>query len=128
MRQCAPLSFAPIVVASNQTGSFPKIDMESIQSPKVMRVVIADDEPLARERIRELLEREGDYEVISECSDGLGALSALRQGAADLVFLDVEMPKLDGFGVLEALGGGAQCAVIFVTGAASVSAATSIRR
>jgi two-component system LytT family response regulator len=89
--------------------------MEFTQSSKLMRVLIADDEPLARERVRKLLEREGDCEVVAECSDGLEVLSALRQGTADLVFLDVEMPKLDGFGVLEALGGGEQCAVIFVT-------------
>src|SRR3954463_11899526 len=88
--------------------------MEFTQSSKLMRVLIADDEPLARERVRKVLEREGDCEVVAECSDGLEVLSALRQGAADLVFLDVEMPKLDGFGVLEALGG-EQCAVIFVT-------------
>jgi two-component system LytT family response regulator len=89
--------------------------MELAQLSKLMRVVIADDEPLARERIRNLLESERDCEIVAECSDGLGALAALRQGSADLVFLDVEMPKLDGFGVLEALGGGAQCAFIFVT-------------
>jgi two-component system LytT family response regulator len=92
-----------------------KLAMELTQSSKLMRVLIADDEPLARERIRELLERESDCEVAGECSDGFEALAKLRQGAVDLVFLDVEMPKLDGFGVLEALGGGSQYAVVFVT-------------
>jgi two-component system LytT family response regulator len=80
-----------------------------------MRVVIADDEPLARQRIRKLLEVERDCEIVAECGDGLEALAILRQGSVDLVFLDVEMPKLDGFGVLESAGSMASCAVVFIT-------------
>jgi two-component system LytT family response regulator len=89
--------------------------MELAHPSRLIRVVIADDEPLARERIRNVLESEGDCEIVAECNDGLELLAALRQGSVDVVFLDVEMPKLDGFGVLEALGGAVEFAIIFVT-------------
>jgi two-component system, LytTR family, response regulator len=80
-----------------------------------IRALIVDDEPLARERIRTLLCRESDVEVIAECADGLSAISTIEEERPDLVFLDVQMPELDGFGVLGALKGGPPPAVIFVT-------------
>src|SRR4051794_24734288 len=88
--------------------------MELIR-PRKMRVLIADDEPLARERIRDLLQQEHDCDLLAECFEGQEALDALRQHSPDLVFLDVEMPKLDGFAVLEAAGQSGSTAVVFVT-------------
>ena len=74
-----------------------------------------DDEPLARERIRRLLQKEADIEIVGECADGNEALAAIGEQQPDLVFLDVQMPELDGFGVLEQLGRGATPAIVFVT-------------
>src|SRR4051794_34178698 len=80
-----------------------------------LRVLIVDDEPLARQRIRSLLEAEPDIAVVGECDDGHKAVAAIREHRPDLIFLDVHMPELDGFGVLAALGGDSVPAVIFVT-------------
>lgn len=78
-----------------------------------MRVLIVDDEPLARERLRTLLAAEPDVETVGECADGPSAIAAIRQLAPDLVFLDVQMPGVDGFGVIGSLE--TPPAVIFVT-------------
>jgi two-component system LytT family response regulator len=69
-----------------------------------MRALIVDDEPLGRQRIRTLLAREADVEVLRECEDGAEAVAAIRALRPDVVFLDVQMPEMDGFQVLEALG------------------------
>jgi two-component system LytT family response regulator len=81
-----------------------------------LRVLIVDDEPLGRQRLRALLEAEPDVVVIGECCDGPSAVRTLRREAPDLVFLDIRMPDLDGFGVLEAMGQDRPPGVIFVTG------------
>jgi len=83
-------------------------------SPPV-RAVIVDDEPLARERLRSLLAERPGYALVAECPDGEAAVAAIGRERPDLVFLDVEMPGLDGFGVLEALGDDAPPHVVFVT-------------
>jgi two-component system, LytTR family, response regulator len=80
-----------------------------------MRVLIVDDEPLARQRLRALLEGEPDFEIADECADGRQAVEAIRTHKPDLIFLDVRMPELDGFGVLEAVAEEPRPAVIFVT-------------
>jgi two-component system LytT family response regulator len=80
-----------------------------------MRVLIIDDEPLARGRLRDLLEGEPDVSVVGECASGPEAVAAIREQRPDLVFLDVRMPELDGFAVLEALEPDELPAVIFVT-------------
>src|SRR6185503_586463 len=80
-----------------------------------MRALIVDDEPLARRGIRQLLEREPDVTVVGEARDGREALRALRLLDPNLVFLDVQMPELDGFGVLRAHGAEQMPPVIFVT-------------
>jgi two-component system LytT family response regulator len=80
-----------------------------------LRVLIVDDEPLGRQRLRALLEAEADVDVVGECVDGAAAVAALREYRPDLVFLDVHMPELDGFGVLQALGQDRPAGVIFVT-------------
>jgi two-component system LytT family response regulator len=79
------------------------------------RTLIVDDEPLARERLRRLLETEPDVELIGECADGRTAVAAIREQTPDLVFLDVQMPELNGFEVLEQLRGGRLPLVVFVT-------------
>ena len=80
-----------------------------------IRVVIADDEPLARERLRQLLESEDEIEVIAECTDGALAVVAIEEHKPDLVFLDVQMPELDGFEVLANISPAVRPSVIFVT-------------
>ncbi|MGH9509615.1 MAG: LytR/AlgR family response regulator transcription factor [Terriglobales bacterium] len=80
-----------------------------------IRALIVDDEPLARERIRSLLLDESDIELSGEFENGSKAVDAIRQDAPDLLFLDVQMPELDGFGVLQAIGPDRVPAVIFVT-------------
>jgi two-component system, LytTR family, response regulator len=80
-----------------------------------IRALIVDDEPLARQRLRRLLQDEPDVEIVGEAGDGGDAVATIRALKPDLVFLDVHMPVLDGFGVLEAIGVEAMPAVIFVT-------------
>jgi two-component system LytT family response regulator len=80
-----------------------------------LRVVIVDDEPLARERVRTFLAEEPDVEVVAECGDGTEAVKAIEARGPDLVFLDVQMPGLDGFEVLEALEGNALPGIVFTT-------------
>src|SRR5436190_23512810 len=65
--------------------------------------IIADDEPLARERVRSVLKDEPDVEIVAECADGAQALKETQKRQPDLLFLDVQMPRLNGFEVLEAL-------------------------
>jgi two-component system LytT family response regulator len=79
------------------------------------RTLIVDDEPLARQRLRKLLEADPDIAILGECGDGQQALADLRELRPDLVFLDVQMPVLDGFGVLQGLAGTPLPVVIFVT-------------
>ena len=80
-----------------------------------MRVLIVDDEGLARQRVRRLLQSEDQVEVVGEAESGQEAVALIRQLKPDLVCLDVQMPGLDGFGVLEALEGGHVPMVLFVT-------------
>jgi two-component system LytT family response regulator len=84
-------------------------------SPAALRVLIVDDERLAREGVRALLETEEDVVIAGECENGQSALEALQRGDIEIVFLDVQMPGLDGFQVLEALPSDALPVVVFVT-------------
>ncbi|HEY9403227.1 MAG TPA: response regulator [Pyrinomonadaceae bacterium] len=77
--------------------------------------LIVDDEPIARRGLRQHLKTESDVEVIGECANGREAVAAIEQQMPDLVFLDVQMPLLDGFGVIEAVGTKKLPAVVFVT-------------
>ena len=85
-----------------------------IATPKI-RALVVDDEPLARRRIRKLLSRDADVEVIGDCANGYEAIDAIRRQTPDLVFLDVQMPEVDGFAVLEGIKQSALPFVIFVT-------------
>ena len=78
-------------------------------------VIIVDDEPLARERIRSLLREEPDIEIVTECANGQEAVDAIRDKKPDLVFLDVQMPGMGGFEVLSNLSKVRLPLVIFVT-------------
>ena len=80
-----------------------------------VRTLLVDDEPLARKRLVRLLEQEPEAELVAACGTGLEAVEAVRRHTPDLLFLDVQMPGLDGFGVLEALGEDSPPAVVFVT-------------
>ncbi|MBI4663103.1 MAG: response regulator [Verrucomicrobia bacterium] len=80
-----------------------------------VRAVIADDEPLARERVRSFLADEPDVEIVAECSNGAQTLKATQEHRPDLLFLDVQMPRLNGFEVLEALAPEQIPVVIFTT-------------
>lgn len=80
-----------------------------------IRTLIVDDEPLGRERIRTLLAGDAEIEVVGESADGRSAISVIEKLTPDLVFLDVQMPEVDGFGVLEAICGELMPAIVFVT-------------
>ena len=81
----------------------------------MIRVLIVDDEPIARRGIRQQLRGEADLEVIGECGDGAAAIDAITGLAPDLVFLDIQMPEVGGFDVVEAIGVARMPAVVFVT-------------
>src|SRR3982750_4192548 len=80
-----------------------------------IRTVIVDDEPLARRGIRAQLSAEADIDIIAECGNGRDAVAVIEKERPDLIFLDVQMPEIDGFGVIEAIGVERLPAVIFVT-------------
>ena len=80
-----------------------------------LRVLIVDDEPVARRRLRRLLRSIDDVEIAGECGDGTSAVSAIETIQPELVLLDIQMPEMDGFEVLRTLGAQRIPAVIFVT-------------
>jgi two-component system LytT family response regulator len=82
---------------------------------KQFSVLIVDDEPLAREGLRILLTGDPQVAAISEAKNSREAVIAIREGRPDLVFLDVQMPEMDGFGVVEEVGPERMPAVVFVT-------------
>ncbi len=80
-----------------------------------IRVLLADDEPLARRRLERLLRDEAEVSVVAVCESGWSAVAALRTRDVDLALLDVQMPDLDGFGVVAEYGAERMPSVIFVT-------------
>jgi two-component system LytT family response regulator len=70
---------------------------------KIMDVILVDDEPLARKLIRGFLQSDSRFALVAECGDGFDAIKAIKQHKPDLIFLDVQMPRLNGFEVLELL-------------------------
>jgi len=85
----------------------------SSDAEKRIRAVIVDDEELARQILREYLSKHAEIEIAAECANGFEAVKTVAEKKPDLVFLDIQMPKLDGFEVLELIGN--EAAVIFVT-------------
>jgi len=82
---------------------------------KKIRTLIVDDEPLARERLASLISTEPDLELVGQCRDGEEAVTAIVDHAPNLVFLDVQMPQMNGFEVIEPVGSEKMPLVIFVT-------------
>jgi two-component system LytT family response regulator len=86
-----------------------------VLEPTVIRTLVVDDEPLARRGIRARLARAGGYAIVAECASGREAIGAIREHNPDVVFLDVQMPGIDGFGVIREIGAERMPVVIFVT-------------
>jgi two-component system LytT family response regulator len=84
-----------------------------MSTEKTIRAVIVDDEELARQVLREMLSRHPEIEIVAECANGFEAVKAVTELKPDFLFLDIQMPKLDGFEVLELVG--TERATIFVT-------------
>ena len=80
-----------------------------------LRALIVDDEPLARQRLQRILRGEADVELLGSCVDGPAAVAAILEQRPDLLFLDVQMPGMNGFDVLAAVGAKRMPVVIFVT-------------
>jgi two-component system, LytTR family, response regulator len=84
-----------------------------VSRERKIRAVIVDDEELARQVLCEYLAAYGDVQIVAQCANGFEAVKAIAEQKPDLVFLDIQMPKLDGFEVLELVGQGTE--VVFVT-------------
>ena len=83
--------------------------------PEPLRVLVADDEAPARQRVIDLLRRDAGVSEIDEAADGEAAVEAIQKQNPDLVFLDVQMPELDGLGVVDAIGAAEMPLTVFVT-------------
>ena len=82
---------------------------------RTLRVLVVDDEPLGRRRVLDLLDEETGIEVVGTAADGAAAVEAIRSARPDLVFLDVQMPRMSGLEVVQAIGAAEMPATIFVT-------------
>jgi two-component system LytT family response regulator len=80
-----------------------------------LRVLLVDDEPLALRKLRRMLSTERDIQIVAECADGKAAAEAIRCHGPDLVFLDIQIPELDGFQVLDSLSAEELPVIVFVT-------------
>ena len=80
-----------------------------------IKTLIVDDEPLARRNLRLLLERDPQVDIIGECRNGREAVDAIESHNPDLIFLDIQMPEMDGFDVIEKVGAENIQGLIFVT-------------
>ena len=89
--------------------------MSAPAGPRVLRVLVVDDEPLGRRRVVELLGEAPDVEIVGTAADGAAAVEAIRRDRPDLVLLDVQMPKMSGLDVVQAIGPAQMPATIFVT-------------
>lgn len=80
-----------------------------------VKTLVVDDELLARERLRQLLSQQPEIDLVGECCDGREAVAAIQEKSPDLIFLDVQMPELDGFAVLDAIDTESNPVIVFVT-------------
>jgi two-component system, LytTR family, response regulator len=85
------------------------------QQPKTLRALVVDDEAPARKRLRDLLEEDAEIGSITEAENGIAAVAAIENERPDIVFLDVQMPEVDGFAVIEAIGVNRMPLTVFVT-------------
>jgi two-component system LytT family response regulator len=108
MRKVQRSARPPIVLQDLEFG-------EQMSEPNRIRVLVVDDEPLARGMVREMLDSDPEAEIVGECSNGREAISAIKSLAPDLIFLDVQMPGLGGFDVLDAFQNQQLPRIIFVT-------------
>ncbi len=107
------LNYFPSVTSNGTSNE--TLEVSASRGPAMsIRAVIVDDEPLARKRIHDLLREDREIEIVGECCSGSQALEMLEREKPDLLFLDVQMPEVDGFELLEAMEGICP-AVIFVT-------------
>src|SRR5690349_352044 len=86
-----------------------------VADSSLIKALIVDDEVLARNRIREILKKDPEIQLVGECANGLDAVGAVLTQAPHLLFLDIQMPEMDGFALLEALPPERIPTVIFVT-------------
>src|SRR5688572_7291490 len=89
--------------------------VQTMKNVAKIRALIVDDEPLARRRIHKLLSSDPDIEMVGDCANGHEAIAAIHTHKPHLVFLDVQMPEIDGFAVLEAIDADTMPLIIFVT-------------
>src|SRR5262245_20724714 len=82
---------------------------------KTIKAIIVDDEPIARRNLEALLKNDPEIEIIGVCAGGIEAAKLIRKSAPDLLFLDVQMPEVDGFSVLKRINPASIQAIIFVT-------------
>ena len=87
----------------------------AVSSPEPIRVLVADDEAPARQRVVDLLRNDAQVASIAEAADGEATVEAIQKQRPDLVFLDVQMPELDGLGVIDAIGAAQMPLTVFVT-------------
>src|SRR5262245_48018472 len=80
-----------------------------------IRTLVVEDEPVTREWLANLVREDADLLLVGTCADGLEAVNAIAAKRPQLVFLDVKLPEMDGFGVVDALSGEKPPAVVFVT-------------
>lgn len=99
----------------NAATSVPESDSETLPSQGALSAIVVDDEELARQRVCDLLAKHPNIEVKAECRNGREAVEKILELNPDLVFLDINMPDLDGFGVIQEIGRNRMPAVIFVT-------------
>src|SRR5882724_9672652 len=85
------------------------------ESPAALRVVVVEDEPAARRLLVNLITAHADLRLVEQCRHGLQAVASIGAHRPDLVFLDVKLPELDGFGVIERIGAERMPPVVFVT-------------
>ena len=90
-------------------------EKDNAQSGKKLRAILVEDEDLARQILKEMLKSHPEVEIAGECANGFEAVKMVPELKPDLLFLDIRMPKLDGFEVLELIGPADSMAVIFVT-------------
>src|ERR1017187_5689565 len=97
-----------------RSGSMGRPAMD-VRSPEPIHVLVADDEAPARQRLIDLLAKDTQVEALAEAADGEAAVEAIEKKRPDLVFLDVQMPELDGLGVIDAIGAAEMPLTVFVT-------------